>query len=137
MGYFSTGRKKVFGVAAAAVVVILLFAGAAWVLLPDVAAASASYDCDDASLAMYRHFASVGLSARPVAGNLQKDGEDYADADHVWLLVNALGREIAWDWGMPRFDTQHYEGYELSLDDLLTAVAADGTGGNDLLAATR
>ena len=135
MGYFSTGRKKVLGVAAAALASMLVLAGAAWVLLPDVAAASASYDCDDASLAMYRHFASVGLSARPVAGNLEKDGEDYEDADHVWLLVNVLGREIAWDWGLPRFDAQHYEGYELSLDDLLTAVAADSTGGSVLAAA--
>ena len=135
MGYFSTGRKKVFGIAGAALAVILLFVGAAWVLLPDVPSASVSYDCDDASLAMYRHFASVGLSARLVAGNLEKDGEDYEDADHVWLLVNVLGREIAWDWGLPRFDAQHYEGYELSLDDLLTAVAADSTGGSVLAAA--
>lgn len=135
MGYFSTGRKKVFGIATAALAVMLVLAGAAWVLLPDVPAASASFDCDDASLAMYLHFQKVGLSARAIAGNLHENGEDYAEADHVWLLVNVLGREIAWDWGMPCFDAQHYEGYEITLDDLLTAVAADSTGGSVLAAA--
>ena len=38
-------------------------------------------------------------------------------------MLKAGGKDIAYDWGVPRFDSQHYEGYTISLDYLLQAVA--------------
>jgi hypothetical protein len=136
MGYFGTGWKRIPACGLAALVVTLALAGVGWVLLPRVPAASAAYDCDDGALAMYRHFRSLGIAARPIIGNLDRDGEAFSESNHVWLLVNILGRDIAYDWGRPRFDAQHYEGYGITLDDLLTAVAADDTGGATLLASS-
>jgi hypothetical protein len=94
--------------------------------------ASASFDCDDAALAMYRHFQSLGIEAMPIIGNLKMDGETYMESNHVWLLVKYGNIEIAYDWGTPRFDRQHYEGYIISLDFLLNAVALDQQNGSTL-----
>jgi hypothetical protein len=93
---------------------------------------SSTFDCDDATLAMYRHFQSLGIEATPIIGNLKMDGEAYMDCNHVWLLVKSGDGEIAYDWGTPRFDRQHYEGYIISLDLLLSAVAQDQQTGNAL-----
>ena len=106
------------------------------VAFPDVPASSESFDCDDGALAMYDHFLKAGISARPVIGNLEMDDEAYQDSNHVWLLVSFGGREIAYDWGLPRLDRQHYEGYEISLAELQAAVAADMSGGTSLAAAS-
>jgi hypothetical protein len=135
MGYFSTGwhRFLVAGLAGAAVMLALL--GVGWVVFPRVPAPSAAFDCDDSALAMYRHFQALGITAQPFIGNLSEQGETCSQSDHVWLLVKIMGHEIAYDWGLPRFDRQHYEGFPITADDLLAAVAADTTGGSSLIAA--
>jgi hypothetical protein len=118
-------------------VFIILTAGLAFpritsiVFLP-LPHASASFDCDDAALATYQYFQSLGIKATPIIGNLKMDGETYMESNHVWLLANYGGREIAYDWGTPRFDRQHYEGYSVSLDFLLSAVAQDQQKGGTL-----
>lgn len=94
-------------------------------IFPEVPEPSASYDCDDGTLYMYRHFQSLGVKATPVLGNLDMSGEGYYDCDHVWLMVNSGDYRIAYDWGLPQFDKQHYEGYTVDLDYLLYAVNAD------------
>jgi hypothetical protein len=103
----------------------LVFPRLSSLLLLPLPHASAAYDCDDATLATYRYFQSLGIRATPIIGNLKTDGETYMESNHVWLLVDYGGREIAYDWGTPRFDRQHYEGYAVGLDFLLSAVAQD------------
>jgi len=137
MGYFSTGWRRYLTAAVGGSIVAIMLLAAGWVFFPRVPAASAVFDCDDGALAMYRHFRSVGFSVQPIIGDLERDDEAYGASDHVWLLVNVMGREIAWDWGLPRFDRQHYEGYPITIDDLLAAVAADGAGGSSAIAAAR
>lgn len=94
-------------------------------IFPDVPEASESYDCDDGTLYMYHHFTELGVKATPVLGNLEMTGESYYDCDHVWLMVETGGYRIAYDWGLPCFDRQHYEGYSVDLDYLLYAVNTD------------
>jgi hypothetical protein len=98
---------------------------------------SASYDCDDATMAMYRHFQSLGVESTPIVGNLELTGEDFKESNHVWLLVKYGGKEIAYDWGIPRFDHQHYEGYVIGLDFLIYAVASDIKGDDALVTGER
>ena len=95
------------------------------VLFPDVSQPSPTYDCDDAALAMYQLFKQLGLEATPVVGNLEMNGETYLQSNHVWLLVGSGENKIAFDWGTPRLDRQHYEGYTISLDYLLYVVQQD------------
>jgi hypothetical protein len=95
------------------------------VLFPAVGEPSETYDCDDETLDMYRQFTSRGLEAIPVVGNLEMTGEKFTQSNHVWLLVRSGEKLIAYDWGTPRFDTQHYEGYKITLDYLLYAVQQD------------
>ena len=95
------------------------------VFLPYVPEPSPTFDCDDGTLLTYRYFRSLGIESTPVVGNLKMEGEAYADSDHVWLLVESGGQTIAYDWGTPRFDVQHYEGYPISLEYLQYAVAED------------
>lgn len=102
------------------------------IVFPAIPGPSESFDCDDDTLAMYRHFQSLGIDATPIVGNLDTDGEKYMECNHVWLLVKSGGMEIAYDWGIPRFDSQHYEGYTITLDYLLHAVEQDKAGGNEL-----
>ncbi len=137
MGYFGTGWRRYLTAGLAGVVVTSVLLGAGWAAFPRVPAPSAAFDCDDSTLAMYRHFQSLGITAQPIIGNLGEDGETFSESDHVWLLVSVMGREIAYDWGLPKFDRQHYEGFPITLDDLLTAVAADDAGGETLVAAAR
>jgi hypothetical protein len=116
---------------------VILVAGLVFPRLTSIALiplphASATYDCDDATLAMYRYFQSLGIKATPIIGNLKMDGETFMESNHIWLLVDCLGREIAYDWGTPRFDRQHYEGYTVNLDFLLKAVAQDQQNGGTL-----
>lgn len=88
-------------------------------------APSPTYDCDDAAMAMYHHFNDFGIESTPVIGNLDMTGEKYNDSNHVWLLVKSGNREIAYDWGFPRLDRQHYEGYPISIDYLTYAMSKD------------
>jgi hypothetical protein len=94
-------------------------------IFPDVPEPTESYDCDDGTLCMYNHFRSLGVAATPVLGNLDTTGEGIYDCDHVWLMIETGGYKIAYDWGLPCFDRQHYEGYTVDLDYLRYAVAAD------------
>jgi hypothetical protein len=95
------------------------------VLFPVVGEPSATYDCDDAALDMYRHFEQLGIESTPVVGNLEMTGETYIQSNHVWLLVKSGDKLIAYDWGKPRFDKQHFEGYKIELDYLLYVVQQD------------
>ena len=103
------------------------------VIFPVLPGPSPTFDCDDGTLDMYRHFQGLGIESTPIVGNLDMDGEEYMESNHVWLLVKSGDRDIAYDWGIPRFDRQHYEGYTISLDYLMYAVAEDKKGA-DLLA---
>ncbi len=98
------------------------------VIFPTLPGPSPDFDCDDGTLDMYRHFESLGIESKPIVGNLDVAGEEYLECDHVWLLVKSGDKEIAYDWGVPRFDRQHYEGYIISLDYLKYAVAEDKKG---------
>ena len=86
---------------------------------------SASFDCDDGTLLMYERLARVGINSVVIAGNLHLSGEEYKDIDHVWLLADLGGRKIAFDWGMPKFDGQHYEGYHVDRAQLVKWVDND------------
>jgi hypothetical protein len=81
---------------------------------------------------MYREFERMGIKSTPIIGNLNVSGEAYMECNHVWLLVKSGDKEIAYDWGTPRFDRQHYEGYTISLDYLLYAVEQDKKGDGGL-----
>ncbi len=107
------------------------------VLFPALSEPAPLYDCDDATLAMYRHFRDLGIESTPIVGNLEIENEDYEQSNHVWLLVKSGAQAIAYDWGMPRFDRQHYEGYTISLDYLLYAVDEDKSGNAKPAAAGR
>ncbi len=113
-------------------VVGLAFPRLSSIVFPSLPRASATFDCDDCALAMYQHFQSLGIESTPIIGNLKMDGEAYMESNHVWLLVKSGDGEIAYDWGTPRFDRQHYEGYKISLDMLLSAVEQDKQAANAL-----
>jgi len=105
--------------------VILTLPRLSTVIFPDVPEPTPAFDCDDGTLYMYRHFQRLGIEATPIVGNLDAEGEEYPECNHVWLLVKSGGTNIAYDWGQPQFDKQHYEGYTITLDYLLYAVAQD------------
>ena len=102
---------------------------------PSIPQPSETYDCDDGTLDMYRHFEELGIESTPMVGNLDMTGEAYMESNHVWLMVRAGDREIAYDWGFPRFDRQHYEGYPISLEYLMHAVEQDRVGTDTLASA--
>jgi hypothetical protein len=137
MGHSSTSITKISAFALFIIAVTLALLRLYTIVFPAIPAPSASFDCDDSALAMYEHFQSLGIESTPIIGNLDMDGEKYMESNHVWLLVKSGDREIAYDWGTPRFDSQHYEGYTISLDYLLHAVAQDRLGGNDLAATAK
>ena len=92
---------------------------------PYLPAPSPEYDCDDCTLSTYRHFQRLGIMATPILGNLSLEDEDYMECDHVWLLVESGENIIAYDWGEPKLDRQHYEGYTVELDYLFYAISDD------------
>jgi hypothetical protein len=125
-------RKKLIKLAAGIFAFFTITAGAILgllqlnpVLFPDVGEPTATYDCDDETLAMYRHFEELGIASTLVVGNLDMTGEAYTQSNHVWLLVGSGKNKIAYDWGIPRFDSQYHEGYTISLDYLLYVVQQD------------
>jgi hypothetical protein len=124
--------KKILQIAMGTIAIIALTSGIAMGLLqlnpvvfPPVGEPTADYDCDDDTLDMYRHFKENGIEAIPIVGNLDITGEEYEQCNHVWLLVGSGPNKIAYDWGTPRFDRQHYEGFKISLDYLLYVVQQD------------
>ena len=133
MGRYSGGILKILTFVLVTVAVMATLPRLNTVIFPSLQEPSDTYDCDDGTLAMYRHFESHGIESTPIIGNLDLDGEDYMESNHVWLLVKAGDRDIAYDWGIPRFDSQHYEGYPITLDYLIYAVEEDRKG-TDLLA---
>ncbi|MBI2868216.1 MAG: hypothetical protein HYX96_00115 [Chloroflexi bacterium] len=86
---------------------------------------SATFDCDDSALLMYSRFGALGIEAVPIIGNLKMTGETPQEIDHVWLLVRLGGLQMAFDWGMPYLDRQHYEGFPVSYSQLVTYVMND------------
>jgi len=135
MGHFPAGFLKI------AVFFLLTFFLALPLYSPAIAvhvnAPSATYDCDDATLGMYREFQSRGIEATPIVGNLNEKNETFIDCDHIWLIVKSGCKNIAYDWGRPRLDKQHYEGYMVSADYLMEAVAADMDGSGATAVAQR
>lgn len=86
---------------------------------------SGTFDCDDGTALMAKRLNSLGIKTTPLLGNLKVDGETYSESDHVWVLASLAGVNIAFDWGIPYFDRQHYEGYTLTSDHLLFFVNQD------------
>ena len=83
------------------------------------------FDCDDATLVMLQRFSSVGIKAVPILGNLKVSGEKYQEIDHVWVLAQIGGIKVAFDWGAPWLDKQHYEGFPITYDQLVGFVEQD------------
>ncbi len=135
MAFFFRNLTKIGSFIFIIIVVSLTFPRLSSIVFPSVPEPSPTFDCDDSTLAMYRHFQDLGVESTPFIGNLKMTGEAYLESDHAWLLVKSGDLEIAYDWGTPRFDKQHYEGYPITLDLLLSAVKHDQQGG-DALAST-
>jgi hypothetical protein len=135
MRSYLSGILKIMAFILAAIAVLATLPRFSPVLFPPVSEPSSTYDCDDDTLQMYREFERLGIESTPIIGNLNMSGEAYMECDHVWLLVKSGDKEIAYDWGTPRFDRQHYEGYTISLDYLLYAVNQDKKA-NGTLAST-
>ncbi len=133
MGNFSAGIFKIVAFMFITLAVMVTLPRLSPVIFPVLPGPSPTFDCDDGTLDMYRHFQGLGIESTPIVGNLDMNGEEYMESNHVWLLVKSGDRDIAYDWGIPRFDRQHYEGYTISLDYLLYAVAEDKKSA-DLLA---
>ena len=125
VGYSARNISKILSFVIITLLVTLTLSRFSSIVFPVLPESSAAFDCDDGTLAMYQHFESLGIEATPIIGNLKTTGEAYMDSNHVWLLVKSGDKEIAYDWGTPRFDRQHYEGYTISLDYLLQAVEED------------
>ena len=137
MGYRTRNISKILAFIITALTVALTLSRLSTIVFPVLPESSATFDCDDSALTMYQHFKSLGIEATPIIGNLKMKDEAYMESDHVWLLVKSGDKEIAYDWGTPRFDRQHYEGYSISLDYLLRAVAEDKQGGDALASASQ
>lgn len=127
-------KLAVFVFLTAAVTLVLLRLNP--VLFPDVPGPSEGFDCDDSTLVMYEHFQKHGIESWPIIGNLDEEEETFGESNHVWLLVDFGGKKIAYDWGLPRLDKQHYEGYIISLDKLMLAVDYDRSSEDGGLAFT-
>jgi len=128
MENFSGGIFKIVTFVFITMIIILTLPRLSPVIFPALPEPSPAFDCDDGTLRMYRHFEGLGIDSIPIVGNLDMDGEEYMECNHVWLLVESGDNDIAYDWGIPRFDRQHYEGYTISLDYLKYAVAEDKQG---------
>ena len=128
MGRFSGNYVKLVSFVLTAIALTLALPRLSQTVFPPVPEPSPGFDCDDSTLLMYRHFQKLGIESVPGGGNLKMKGEAYMESDHVWLLVKSGKRVIAYDWGTPRFDRQHYEGYAISLEYLLYAVEQDRKG---------
>jgi hypothetical protein len=94
-------------------------------LSPPVHHGSSIYDCDDATLDAFRFYTEREYPVCIVAGNLEVEQESKYQLDHVWLLVRFEGGWVPIDWGRPACDCQHFEGYRLTLEQLLSEVQAD------------
>ncbi len=109
-------------------IALLYFMGA---LFPATPGYSAAFDCDDGAMLMYQHFNNMGYPATPFVGNLEISGESYSESNHVWLMVVIQGHKIAYDWGKPCFDSQHYEGQSITIEELQFHIEKDKRGQSD------
>ena len=125
MRYFTSGHFKIIIFIVIVFSTIMTLPRLSPAIYPYLPAPSPTFDCDDSTLSTYRHFQRLGIEAKPIVGNLTLDGEEYMECNHVWLLVESGEKRIAYDWGEPKFDRQHYEGYIVNLDYLLYAIADD------------
>lgn len=122
-------RKKAFTAWKVYFLYVFLFI----VLLPafsitffmDLPRRSTDFDCDDATLFMYRRFSELAINIEPIVGDLNLTGEKYEEISHIWLLVNVAGVKIPFDWGSFWLDRQHFEGYTVSYDSLQMFVQQD------------
>lgn len=94
-------------------------------LLFEMPGPSDAFDCDDGVLLMYERLSSIGIKSVPIVGDLDTTGEKYQEIKHVWLLAEIAGINIAFDWGTPWLDRQHYEGYPITYDQLVQFVKQD------------
>ena len=94
-------------------------------LSPPVKQGSATYDCDDATLDAFRFYTERDYPTCIVVGNLELEHESTSQVDHGWLLVRFEGGWLPIDWGRPANDCQHFEGYRITLDQLLREVEGD------------
>jgi hypothetical protein len=136
MGHFSVNIVKITAAIILMFCLSLIVFQLNAIVFPELPEPSQSFDCDDGTLLMYRHFQRLGVESIPIIGNLKMSDEEYMECNHVWLLVKSGNMKIAYDWGTPRFDRQHYEGYTISLDYLLHAVDQDRQGHDELASAT-
>jgi hypothetical protein len=125
MRYFTSGHFKIIVFMLVVFSIMATLPRLSPTIYPYLPEPSPTFDCDDSTLSMYRHFQRLGIKATPIMGNLNLEGEEYLECDHVWLLVESGEKNIAYDWGEPKFDRQHYEGYIVNLDCLLYAIADD------------
>ena len=91
----------------------------------DMPGPSSEFDCDDSTLVMFERFTNLGIRVTPFLGNLRMEGETYMESDHIWLIADIAGLPISFDWGEPRMDRQHYEGFEITYEKLVAFVEQD------------
>lgn len=106
----------------------LTASGIIWLnpLFLQIPSPSDAFDCDDAALKTIDKFAAIGLKVFPVVGNLAITGEKYSGIDHAWAVIELpFNRVMAFDWGRPEFDKQHYEYYPITRERLLAYVIQD------------
>jgi hypothetical protein len=125
MGHYYSGIVKILVFILVAVAVVVTLPRLSPVIFPRLPEPSPTFDCDDIAYYTYQYFESLGIESTPVVGNLDMVGEEYGQCNHVWLLVKSGDKAIAYDWGIPRFDRQHYEGYTIDVDKLFHAVKKD------------
>lgn len=130
-------KKFIDGLITGIVVGILIFCGICYWLVSDIQPNliglpsfpkyqnSTTFDCDDATLAMVKICEQNGWDYIIIAGNLQMENETFSECNHFWIWVNFGGVDIPYDWGYPAIDEQHYYGYDVGMEGLLHAVAAD------------
>ena len=133
MGIYSGGIFKILTFIIITLALLSVLPRLSTIVFPSIQEPSPTFDCDDGTLAMYRHFQNFGIESTPMIGNLEMTGEEFMESNHVWLMVKSGDKNIAYDWGIPRFDKQHYEGYPISLESLMHAVEEDKQG-TDILA---
>lgn len=106
---------------------------------------SATWDCDDDALYMYNYLTDKDKGGFEkgevtiVVGDLDVENEDILrlQFDHVWIILNikieekhqavlgGKGYWLAYDWGKPCCDEQHYEGCPITYEELLQTVEYD------------
>lgn len=83
-------------------------------------------DCKEAVVYMYNHFDAQGYEVYPVVGNLELIDEELLECNHTWIMVMLYGEYwVAYDWGQPYFDEQHYHGYKMPIEAIRAGMGID------------